>query len=394
MVERLRHDSSRPNAIAHHHPMTGHPDAVVIGAGIVGAACAEALARAGMKVLILDASFAGGGTTAAGMGHLVVMDDPAPQLALTAYSTQLWGTLAQELPRNAEYDACGTLWVAEDDEQLGAVHAKEIVYREHGVAAETLSPAQLADAEPQLRPGLAGALHVPGDGVIYPPNAALALLTRAVTNGAVLREGVRVHAVSAREVIAGNERFACDCVINAAGAHASQLTPGIPIVPRKGHLVITDRYPGFCRHQLVELGYLASAHTMTTESVAFNIQPRATGQILIGSSRELVGWDATINRAIVRKMLDRALDFMPALALKSAIRTWTGFRPATPDKLPLIGAWDETPGLWIAAGHEGLGITTSLGTGQLLADLITGRQPAIDPLPYAPARLLEGVGAH
>ena len=374
--------------------MTAHHDAVVVGAGIVGAACAEALARAGMSVLVLDASFAGSGTTAAGMGHLVVMDDSPAQLALTAYSERLWTALAPELPRDVEHQACGTLWVAEDEEQLGAVGAKQGVYAEGGVATEILSPAQLAEAEPHLRPGLAGALLVRGDAVIYPPNGARALLQRAVANGAVVREGVRVNAIGAREVIAGNERISCDCVINAAGALVPELTPGIPIVPRKGHLVITDRYPGFCRHQLVELGYLTSAHTMTTESVAFNVQPRATGQMLIGSSRELVGWDASINRSIVRRMLDRALDFMPGLALASAIRTWTGFRPATPDKLPLIGSWDETPGLWIAAGHEGLGITTSVGTGQLLADLITGREPAIDPSPFAPSRVLAGVGAH
>lgn len=374
--------------------MTAHHDAVVVGAGIVGAACAEALSRSGMSVLVLDASFAGSGTTAAGMGHLVVMDDSPAQLALTAYSGRLWAALAPELPRNVEHEACGTLWVAEDDEQLEAVRAKQGVYADAGVATEILSPAQLAEAEPHLRPGLAGALLVRGDAVIYPPNGARALLKRAITNGATLREGVRVNAIGAREVIAGNERISCDCVINAAGALVPELTPGIPIVPRKGHLVITDRYPGFCRHQLVELGYLTSAHTMTTESVAFNVQPRATGQMLIGSSRELVGWDGSINRSIVRRMLDRALDFMPGLALASAIRTWTGFRPTTPDKLPLIGSWDEMPGLWIAAGHEGLGITTSVGTGQLLADLITGRAPAIDPAPFAPSRVLAGVGAH
>jgi glycine/D-amino acid oxidase-like deaminating enzyme len=374
--------------------VTAHHDAVVVGAGIVGAACAEALSRSGMSVLVLDASFAGSGTTAAGMGHLVVMDDSPAQLALTAYSGRLWAALAPELPRNVEHEACGTLWVAEDDEQLEAVRAKQGVYADAGVATEILSPAQLAEAEPHLRPGLAGALLVRGDAVIYPPNGARALLKRAITNGATLREGVRVNAIGAREVIAGNERISCDCVINAAGALVPELTPGIPIVPRKGHLVITDRYPGFCRHQLVELGYLTSAHTMTTESVAFNVQPRATGQMLIGSSRELVGWDGSINRSIVRRMLDRALDFMPGLALASAIRTWTGFRPTTPDKLPLIGSWDEMPGLWIAAGHEGLGITTSVGTGQLLADLITGRAPAIDPAPFAPSRVLAGVGAH
>ena len=372
--------------------MTQRPDAVVIGAGIVGAACAEALSRAGLEVLILDATFAGSGTTAAGMGHLVAMDDSPAQLGLTEYSLRLWRALAPELPRDAEYVGCGTLWIAEDELQLDTVRDRQRSYAASGVAADILSPRELAEAEPYLRPGLAGALHVGGDGVVYPPNATLALISRAIDRGATLRENVRVNAVGPHEVRTNSERIACDYVINAAGVHAGELTPGLSIIPRKGHLVITDRYPGFCRHQLVELGYLASAHTMTADSVAFNVQPRATGQLLIGSSRELTGWDASINRALLRRMLDRAMEFMPQLALTSAIRTWTGFRPATPDKLPLIGPWPETPGLWIAAGHEGLGITTSLGTGQLLADLITGAQPAIDATPYAPARLLSGAG--
>jgi glycine/D-amino acid oxidase-like deaminating enzyme len=133
---------------------------------------------------------------------------------------------------------------------------------------------------------------------------------------------------------------------------------------------------------------------MTTESVAFNVQPRATQQVLVGSSRELVGWDASTNRRILRRMLDRAIDFMPALAGLSVIRTWTGFRPATPDKLPLVGPWTPTPGLWIAAGHEGLGIATSLGTGRILADLVAGRTPPIDAAPFLPTRVLDGDPAH
>src|SRR3954466_11612590 len=127
-----------------------------------------------------------------------------------------------------------------------------------------------------------------------------------------------------------------DFLINAAGAQAALLTPELPIVPRKGHLAITDRAPGFVRHQLVELGYLTSAHAMTSESVAFNVQPRSTGQVLIGSSRELVGWDASMNRAILSRMLARAAQLMPVLRDVSIVRCWTGFRPATPDKLPLI----------------------------------------------------------
>lgn len=361
-------------------------DAIVIGAGIVGAACARALASDGLSVLVLDAGFAGGGATAAGMGHLVVMDDSPAQLALTALSCDLWRGIAASLDAAVELDACGTIWVAEDRAQMDAVHGKLRVYREHGVDAEILSTRQLATLEPNLRAGLAGGLLVRGDAVVYPPRAALSLLDHAKANGATLREQCRVDEVLDGAVRCGTEVIEASVIVNAAGAEAARLTPDMPIVPRKGHLAITDRYPGFCRHQLVELGYLTSAHVMTTESVAFNVQPRATQQVLIGSSRELVGWDGSTNRRVLRQMLDRALHFMPALADVSIVRTWTGFRPATPDKLPLIGPWASTAGVWIAAGHEGLGITSAIGTGRLLADLIAGRTPPIDATPYSPMR--------
>jgi glycine/D-amino acid oxidase-like deaminating enzyme len=128
---------------------------------------------------------------------------------------------------------------------------------------------------------------------------------------------------------------------------------------------------------------------MQSESVAFNIQPRTTGQMLLGSSREFCGWDDSVNRSIVTRMISRAMQYMPALAELPAIRIWTGFRPCTKDKLPLIGAWPAMPGLYIAAGHEGLGITTSLGTAELIASAICGGQPAFDPQPYLPSRVLE-----
>jgi glycine/D-amino acid oxidase-like deaminating enzyme len=184
------------------------------------------------------------------------------------------------------------------------------------------------------------------------------------------------------------EVFQAEVIVNAAGAEAPRLTPALPIVPRKGHLAITDRLPGFVHHQLVELGYLAHAHTMNAASVAFNVQPRATHEVLVGSSRELVGWDASLNRDVMARMLARAAEYMPALATTTMIRAWTGMRPATLDKLPLIGEWEPTPGLWIAAGHEGLGITTSLATARLLADLVAGRTPPIDPAPFTPMRVL------
>jgi D-hydroxyproline dehydrogenase subunit beta len=371
-------------------------DAIVVGAGIVGAACADALARDGRRVLVVEAQFPGGGTTAAGMGHLVVMDDSPEQMALTSYSLRLWRAMTPELPAAAELEWCGTVWVAADDEQMEAVHAKRHAYAEWGIAAEALDAAALAEAEPHLRPGLAGGLLVPSDGVLYQLGATRFLLERARAHGATVRRGCAVDAIVPNGVRCGpgGETVHADVVVNAAGARAAELTPGLPIVPRKGHLVITDRYPGMVRHQLVELGYLKSAHTMTTESVAFNVQPRQTGQMLVGSSRELVGWDGSINRRVLRAMLERACWFIPALTETSAIRTWTGFRPATPDKLPLIGPWSPVPGLWIAAGHEGLGITTASGTAQLLADLVAGRAPAIDAAPFTPQRAADAAVAH
>jgi glycine/D-amino acid oxidase-like deaminating enzyme len=322
------------------------------------------------------------------------MDDSPGQLALTALSTALWRGLAASLPPAVEYDACGTIWVAADESQLDAVRTKHDVYARHGIASEVLDARELASLEPNLRPGLAGGLLVPGDGVVYQPRATLWLLEQARAAGATVRDGCKVDRIGAHAVHCGDDVLRAEVIVNAAGADAPRLTPELPIVPRKGHLAITDRYPGFVRHQLVELGYLASAHTMTTESVAFNVQPRSTQQVLVGSSRELVGWNASLDRRVLGAMIARVVEYMPELASLSVIRTWTGFRPATPDKLPLIGPWPTTPGLWIAAGHEGLGITTSLGTAQLVADLVAGREPSIDPAPFAPARVLAQAGAH
>lgn len=379
--------------------MTATPraDAIVVGAGIVGAACALALANDGWRVTVVDAEFPAAGTTSVGMGHLVAMDDSPEQLALTAYSLQLWNELAPQLDTRAEREPCGTLWVAEDGEQLAAVESKRFTYQSVGLDAELLDEQSLMEAEPNVRRGLAGALRVPGDSVVYPPGATLCMLDLARARGATVRERTRVREIGAHAVVCEHDTLRAEIVVNAAGPSAAMLTPGLPIVPRKGHLAITDRYHGFCRHQLVELRYLTSAHVMTNESVAFNLQPRQTGQVLIGSSRELVGWDATLNHDILRRMLARAVEFVPSLRDLSIIRCWTGFRPATPDKLPLIGRWPPVDGLYIAAGHEGLGITSSLGTARLLADEVAARASAIDRAPFSPSRVLDArasVGSH
>ena len=148
------------------------------------------------------------------------------------------------------------------------------------------------------------------------------------------------------------------------------------------------------RHQLIELGYLKSAHSVSSDSVAFNIQPRKTGQMLIGSSRQFDADGTEINQPILDRMLRRAVEYLPGIGKLTAIRAWTGHRAATPDKLPLIGPSLVSDRLWLATGHEGLGITTSLGTGRLLADLLLGRETAIPTAPYSPQRFAKGVPGH
>jgi len=360
-------------------------DVVIAGAGIVGAACALECVSRGLRTAVVEGRGIGGGATAAGMGHIVVMDDSPAQMALTRYSQTLWRELAASLPANVEYESCGTLWVASDEEEMEEVRRKSAVYSEAGIPTEILDSQMLAEAEPQLRKPLAGALLVPWDAVLYPPCAAGYLMAEA------LRLGARLYAprsvLSARKGNAvlddGTELHAAH-IVNAAGVDSTRLLPELPIRKRKGHLAITDRCKGFVRHQLVELGYLKSAHSLTSDSVAFNVQPRRTGQLLIGSSRQYNDEEPGVDHAMLAAMIERAQQYLPEIGALSTIRVWTGFRAATPDKLPLIGPWPEDETLLLATGHEGLGITTSLGTARVLIDHLLGRETEIPIGPYLP----------
>jgi glycine/D-amino acid oxidase-like deaminating enzyme len=367
-----------------------NPDVIVIGAGIVGAACAHALAQAGQRVLVLDACL--GGATGAGMGHLVVMDDNPAELALSQYSVSLWQALAPQMPADCAYSGCGTLWIAANAEEMAAAEDKRHRMQQHGIASHMLDAAALAQAEPALRPGLAGGLVVPGDAIVYAPNAARWMLSKYERYVQV--EHAQVTEIDGQKVrLADGSYRQAPQVLLANGIHATTLCPDLPIRPKKGHLLITDRYPGTVHHQLVELGYITSSHHSEGPSVAFNLQPRPTGQLLLGSSRQFDTTDMAVEAHMLQAMLQRALDYVPGLAGLNAIRSWTGLRAATPDSLPILGPHPAREGLWLAVGHEGLGVTTALGTAQLLAAHMTGGTAAIDGSPYGLQRFKEAVCA-
>lgn len=362
-------------------------DVLIVGAGIIGSALAECCARRGMSVRIVEAGIPAGATTSAGMGHLVVLDGSPAELALSDAGLRCWQARRAELPAAAEYRTCGTLWLARDEMEMAEAERMRACLGGRGLACRVVGAPELRQLEPELASGLAGALLRPDEVVIYPPVASRWLLDEAVRLGAKLLRGCAVASVDSdgMVVLADGRTLSARNVVVAAGNATPDLVAGAPIRPRKGQLVVTERYPDYVRHQLVELGYVGTTHG-EADAVAFNVQPRATGQLLIGSSRQYADRGTAVDWPLLRRMLRRAQAYLPGLGELQGLRAWTGFRPATPDKLPLLGRVPGAARLWLAGGHEGLGITTALASAQLVADLLCGHVPAIDPSPYDPAR--------
>ena len=363
-------------------------DFIVIGGGIVGAACARELAKRGQRVLVLDAGLRA--ATAAGMGHLIVLDDNPAELALSQYSVQRWREWAPEMPENCAYRQNGTLWLAANAEEMAVAEAKYQVLRDHGMDCELLGAAALRATEPELCEGLHGGLRVNGDGIIYAPNAARWLLDHPLIEQ---RQARVVEIDGARMRLEDGSWLSAQATILAGGTHVTELCPELPVEPKKGHLLITDRYPGRISHTLVELGYVTSAHNASGPSTAANIQPRPTGQLFIGASRQFNTTDPEVEPWMLARLLQRAVDYMPGLARLNGIRAWTGFRAASPDGLPLLGEHPQRPGLWLAVGHEGLGVTTAPGSADLLIAQLFDEPAPLALEPYLPQRFA-GVRAH
>lgn len=375
----------------------------IVGGGIVGAACALALARADLRPLVIEATTPGCGATAEGMGHLVVLDHDQTTLALTLRSLELWHALAPDLPDAAEWSGAGTLWLAEDSTQLerAGVHAEEL--RAVGLDARLIAGTELRALEPSLAQDLVGALRVADDRIVYPPVVAAWLLERACALGATLLAGVRLERLErlddAEELIfADGRRQQSERVILATGLGTGALLPGHALAgavqPRRGHLLITERTRLKVEHQLVELGYHDSVSARGATSVAFNLQPRPSGQLLLGSSRQDGSADREVDALVIARLIDRGRRFVPGLPAVRGLRAWVGLRPATRDGLPLVGPLPERPSLILACGHEGLGITTSLVTAEIVAAGLGAGTTRVDAHALRPERLLEESALH
>ena len=378
---------------------TRSADVLIVGGGIIGAACAREFARRGLSVAVIEPGPLSGGATGASMGHLLVVDaegqegdaGATAEFALTRRGSELWSEwieASEAHPRLAEHSRCGTLWIATDAEEFALAQRKQQWLQSRGLSAELLDPQALARAEPLLRPGLAGALRVADDARLYPPKVVAAWLQEA--RAEIIQGQVQDFGSTGEVILQDGRRLWGALTVLSAGLASQRWLPPGSLIPKKGHLAITQRYPGMIQHQLVELGYIKNAHLLDQDTVSFNVQPRPGGQILIGSSRQIGCSGETMNPAVdlplLRRMLSHACDYLPQLAQLSLLRSWTGVRPASRDGQPLIGAHPSVPRVWLAAGHEGLGITTALATAELLAQQSLQQPCTLAPEVWSPQR--------
>lgn len=315
-----------------------NPDVVVLGAGIIGAACALELQAQGRKVLLVDHRPPGGGVTSAGMGHLVALDETDDELDMCLLSLARWEEYLSLKAGIVEYTNCGTLWIAEDEDQMSHAIARAEKLSRKGWLASVISGPELTKLEPSLRSGLVGATRVTRDGAVFPPAVAADLVRTLVRMGGQTFFGEAAIAVQNGVLsLASGRQVHTEEIVIATGVGIQKLLPDVPVFPRKGHLAISDRYPGRLSHQVVSMGYGQAAAGDDALAVAANVQPRLTGQWLIGSCRQDGVNNTEVDPYVLAKVLRSAIALLPCLAEMRIIRSWTGMRPATRDGRPLIG---------------------------------------------------------
>jgi sarcosine oxidase subunit beta len=381
--------------------MTETADLVVVGGGIVGCAVVRYLAQQlppSTRILLLDRGPIAGATSGSCMGHLMVTPENAREYAFTATSVKLWGELEEQVG-GFGYNMTGELYLADSEEDLELMPVLTEQFQQNGDACEILDQARLRELEPGLAHDVPGALWYPGDGVVAPMlacGAMLRLAQRENSNVVVRAEcpvtGLEVESGRITAVRTERGTISTGCVVNSAGVWAPDLAemlgqPRLPIWPRAGNLAVTAHYTTPVRTQLLEISYLRFAHGAAKVDpaggddpggTAVNMQPQLHGGCLIGSTRQFRGMDRTLDERLLRRSLERAQRYAPALAQAPIIRTWVGLRPYCEDGHPLIGPWPGVEGLWLATGHEGLGISLAPITGLLIAQQIAGGELAVD----------------
>jgi len=376
-------------------------DVAVVGAGAVGAACAYFAASAGHRVTVLDRGAIASGTSSACEGNILVSDKEAgPELDLALYSHRVWLEDLAEHAEMWEFEAKGGLVVAVTERGSAAWSDLKACHRARGILVEDVDAAGLRDLEPHLNPALTAGAYYPQDAQVQPMLLVAHLLRLARTRGARVLAGAEVTGfLRERDRVVGVRTsrgdLAAGAVVNAAGTWAAEVARlagvSVPVLPRRGFVLVTEPLPVTVRHKVYAAEYVgdvASSDRALQSSPVVGGTP--AGTILIGATRERVGFDRSFSLEAAACLARGALALFPVLASVQAMRSYLGFRPYCPDHLPIIGPDPRAPGLWHACGHEGAGIGLSAGTGALLAQALSGGATALDLAPFAPGRFAEG----
>ena len=380
-------------------------DVIIVGAGIIGAACARTLASAGLDVTVIDRGTTASGTSSACEGNLLVSDKgPGHELVLAQYAATLWHGAVAELGEqlgdgfpSVEFDPKGGLVVATTTAGAGPLLEFAARQRGAGVDARVIDAREARALEPDLTPGIEAAVHYPDDAQVQPTIATEALMASARLHGARLLENTPVlgplldSAGSLIGVVTPAGELRGRPVLIAAGPWSGEVAAvlglHLPIRPRRGELLVTTRMRHRIFHKVYDADYVGAVGsddgTLQTSSV---VESTGSGTVLIGSSRQQVGFDARFRVDVLSEIAAKALRLFPFLADAAVMRSYGGFRPFMPDHLPVIGEDPRMAGLWYATGHEGAGIGLSLATAELVRDLMQGAPTRIDASPYSPAR--------
>ena len=363
-------------------------DAIVIGGGAVGLATARELRRRGLAVTLLERTQPGRAASWASAG---IVSDPVgrgdqPGFQLDVLSRRLWPDFAEALQTESGMDPelreTGCLMPALDDGEANDL--ARILRLGYVPGGRLLQGAALRDAEPVLSPAIEAAIWRPG-GNVDNRRLCRALEISVRRQGVEIRTGSEVRTIVVENgrvngVALGDDRLAADLVVVAAGAWSGQLAGDLrlPIVPQRGQILALDRGPVNLRQVI-----LASDDPY--------LVPRADGRIVVGATREFAGWDASHTAAGIAGLLTRAIRIVPAFADRPIQEMWTGFRPISPDGIPLIGP-GQAEGLFVCTGHGPHGISPLPGTIALLSALIFGEEPPIPARAFRPDRFAEGKG--
>lgn len=355
---------------------------IVVGGGVIGLLSAYALAGAGVPVTLIDASDTGTEASWAGGGIVSPLYPWRYSAAVTAlahwsqdYYPGLGEVLKQQSGVDPEVHETGLYWLDLEDED----HALAWAQRE-GRALHRVHMKEVHAAVPALGDGFAKAVYMPGVANVRNPRLLQALrgalaqmpnvriVERCPVHGFV-REGQRILGV---QTALGEMR--AEQVVVAAGAWSGNLIARLglelPVRPMKGQMILFK-----CAEDFLPSMVLAKRRYAI---------PRRDGHILVGSTLEDVGFDKMPTEDALESLRETAIDLLPGLADAKVIKHWAGLRPASPEGIPYIGAVPGYEGLWLNCGHFRNGLVLAPASCQLLAELMLGRAPCIDPSPYAP----------